>query len=128
MRRDHQVRKGLIVLEIFVMARLDVFNQATLGQQSIDFAVAEHEVDIGDLMDPFGRSNLLSRRRQEITSRSRPKILGLANVDDNARRILHQIHARRLRKLANFFSRPPKSQVSVEQIVDPTFQFQRRFG
>ena len=78
---DHQVGEGLVVLEVFVVTRLDVFNESVFGQQRVDFAVALHEVDIGDLADPFGGSGFLGGGRLEVASGSRPEVFGFADVD-----------------------------------------------
>ena len=81
MSGDHQVGERLVVFEVFVVTRLDVFDESVFGQQCVDFALALHEVDIGDLADPFGGSGFLGGSRLEVAPGSRPKVFGFADVD-----------------------------------------------
>ena len=51
-RRDHQVGKRLVVLQLLVVVRLDVLDQPRFHQQGIDFAFALDEIDVGDFVHP----------------------------------------------------------------------------
>ena len=80
------------------MFRLDVFDQPRFGQQRVDFAVAQHEVDISDFADPVGGTLVLGRRFEEITAGAAAKVFGFADVNHASDFVLHQVDAGRLWK------------------------------
>ena len=121
---DHQVGEGLVVFEVFVVTWLDVFDESVFGQQRVDFAVAFHEVDIGDLADPFGGSGFLGGGRLEVASGSRPKVFGFADVDHHPGGVFHQVDAGSLRKISDLLCGLAEAEVSCQRIVR---RWRRRF-
>ena len=114
--RDHQIRKGLVVLEIFVVPGLDVFDESVFRQQRIDLAGALHVVDVGDFVDPLGGSGFLLGCGLKVTAGPRPQILGLADINHHPRGILHQVNPWRLGKLLDFLGRFAKSKISGQGV------------
>ena len=96
---DLQVRERLAVLEIDVEARLNVLDEAGFHQESVDLGVGGQKVDVGDLLDHVGRTLVLLGRPGEVMPGAVTQVLGLADVDDPALGILHQVDAGRRREL-----------------------------
>ncbi len=101
-RGDLQIRKRLVVFEVAVELRLDVLDQSRFGEQGIDLAVAVQVIDVADLFDQVRGAAFVGRGLEEVAGRARAEVLGLADVDHAAGAVLHQVHARGRRKVADF--------------------------
>ena len=97
-RRDHQVGKRLVVLQILVVLGLDVLDQPRFHQQRVDFAFAFDVINVAISLNPSRRPLVLGCGLQEIAAGPAAQILGLADVDHATGSVLHQIDAGRLRK------------------------------
>ena len=115
-RGDHQVGKGLVVFEILVVARLDIFDQSVLGQKSVDLAIAFHVVDVGDFVNPLGGPGLSLGCRLKIAPGPRPQILGLADVDHHPGGVLHQVNAGGLWEIPDFLGCSPIAYIPRKRV------------
>ncbi len=89
--RDHQVWVSFVIDEADVEARLDVFDQAILGQQCFDFAFGLKGFKIHHVLDHLGLETFELGAGLEI--RANPVAQGgrFANVDHAAFVVLHQV-------------------------------------
>ena len=102
---DLQVGERLVVLQLDVEARLDVLDQPGFQQQGIDLALGGEEVDVGDELDEVGGAAVLGGGLGEVVAGAVAQVLGLADVEDAALGVLHQVDAGRGGKLLDLLGR-----------------------
>ena len=93
--------KRLVVLQVLVELRLDVLDQPGFDQQGVDLAVGGEEVDVGDLADQVGRAAVVGGGLEKVAAGPGAQVLGLADVDDPARRRPSSGRRRAVRELAD---------------------------
>ena len=99
---DHQVGKGFVIEQPRVVLRLDVLDQPVLGQQGFDFAVGLDDVEIDDIVQQAGLLELELGGGLEIAADPIAQGGRLADIDDAAFVILHQVDAGRFRQGLGF--------------------------
>ena len=80
-RRDLQVGKRLVVLEVAVVLGLNVLDQARFHQECVDLAVGGQELDVGDLADPVADPAVAAGGLVKVRAGAAAQVLGLADVD-----------------------------------------------
>ncbi|MCG3162075.1 MAG: hypothetical protein JMDDDDMK_03304 [Acidobacteria bacterium] len=91
--RELQVRVGLVILEHHVVARLVQLDQVRFQDQGFGFGVGDDELEIRDARDKFLRFGVHRARTLKILAHAVAQVLGLADIDDLALRVLVKIAA-----------------------------------
>src|SRR5262249_37162160 len=94
-----KIRKRLVVLQLDIEARLHVLDEPGFHEQGIHLAVGLDEIDVGDDLDQVAGARILGGRFREVVGGAIAEVLRLADVNDPALVILHQIDAGRGREL-----------------------------
>src|SRR5207245_562042 len=114
---DLQIRKRLIVLQLDVETRLNVLDQARLEQQGVDLAVSGEEVDVGYQLDQVAGPRILGGRLGEIVASPVAQVLGLADIQNAALGILHEIDPGLGRKLPGLFHQRQSVRISARRYI-----------
>lgn len=93
---DDEVGEGFVVEEPGVEAGLDVFDQPVFGKQSFPLGLALNDVDLGDEVEHGRFLRAQFCRGDEIGGDPIFEVACLADVEDHARSIFHEIDARQL--------------------------------
>ena len=104
-RRDFQIGERFVVLQFLIEARLNVLDQPGFQQQRVDFAVRFDVIDVGDFRDEVGRAAIGRGGFREITPGPAAQVHCFSDINHALPGVLHEIHARRRGKLANFLPR-----------------------
>ena len=106
--RDGEVREGLVVLQPVVVGRMDVLHEARLHQERLPLAFAGDEVEVLDELE----HGLLARtevgRGNEVARHAAGQHRRLADVEDRARGVLHEVHAGHVGKHARLAEETPQ--------------------
>ncbi len=100
---DFQVGKGLVVTEVAIVFRQDVLDQAGFHEKGIDLAFGQQVVDVADFLDQLGGAGVFGRRFEKVTAGAGAEALGLADIDHAPGIVFHEVDARRLGEIADFF-------------------------
>ena len=101
--RDHQVGEGLVVEQPGVVARLDVLDEPVFGQQRLDFALGLQDVEVDDVLDKARFLVLELHPTLKVAANAVAQRGRLADVDDPALVVLHQVDAGGFRQGFGFF-------------------------
>ena len=77
MRVDLKVRKGLVVAEVAVVLRQDVFDQPGFHQQGINLAFRQQVVDVADFLHEQRGAGVGGRRLEEVAARAARRFFAL---------------------------------------------------
>ena len=93
---DLDERVALVVLEPDVVARPVALDQVDLEQQRLADRVGHRVLEVGDPIDDAADQLALAAAGLllPVAADAVAQALGLADVDDRAARVLHQVHAR----------------------------------
>ena len=95
---DDDGRVGLVVLELDVVSRLVLFDEAVLEEQGVHLGGHHDEPDVGNLLDEQPGLAVLVGLLAEVAGHSLLEAFGLADVEQCALRIIVLIHPRAVRK------------------------------
>ena len=93
----------LVVLEQDIVVRPVALDQRVFQHERFEFAVSDDHVEIAHLVDH--RRHLRQMLAAEVADDAVFQPLGLADVDDLALFVEHDIHARKLRQIIRFFQK-----------------------
>ena len=85
-----------------------LFDQRGLQDESLDFVIGDDDFNVGNLLDQFAGLDVVAEVSSaatglEIRTDAIAQVLGLADIDDLARRVFVQIDAGRSGNFLEFF-------------------------
>ena len=101
--RDLDVAVALVVLEQDVIFGGMQLDHAALEHERLEFAVGDDIVEVVDVAHHLVDLGQMLFHRAEIAAHAVFERLGLADIDDVARAVLHDVHARPQRQLVRLF-------------------------
>src|SRR5262249_1497418 len=107
-----QIGKRLVVLELDVKARLDVFNKSRFQEQGIDLGFGGQEVDVRDDLYQVGDAEVFRGPLVEVMRCAIAQGFRLADIDHAPLPVLHQIDAGPGRKLLYLLCRRDETGVA----------------